>query len=127
MKKIIRIILGLLLVGLIGFGIYKFFFDCQKVNTEFAKYFTLQEMDYAVIGDEVTLKLLAIYENKCLDNNCDYEGQDVVKFLIMNEHEIAYIKLGTLEESKKTVKDTDYAVELIRVDEKGATLEVTKK
>ena len=58
MKKIIRIILGLLLVGLIVFGIYKFFFDCQKVNTEFAKYFTLQEMDYAVIGDEVTLKFL---------------------------------------------------------------------
>lgn len=127
MKKIFRLILVLLIIVLIIFGVYKFFFDCQKYNVEFDKYFTLQEMDYAIIGKEVTLKLLAINEDKCLNNNCEYDGQEVVKFLIMNKHKIAYIKLGTLEENKKTIKDTDYIVELIKVDDNGATFEVTKK
>lgn len=127
MKKIFRLILVLLIIVLIIFGVYKFFFDCQKYNVEFDKYFTLQEMDYAIIGKEVTLKLLAINEDKCLNNNCEYDGQEVVKFLIMNEHKIAYIKLGTLEENKKTIKDTDYIVELVKVDDNGATFEVTKK
>ncbi len=127
MKKIFRLILVLLIIILIIFGVYKFFFDCQKYNVDFDKYFTLQEMDYAIIGKEATLKLLAINEDKCLNNNCEYDGQEVVKFLIMNEHKIAYIKLGTLEENKKTIKDTDYIVELIKVDDNGATFEVTKK
>ena len=127
MKKIFRLILVLLIIILIIFGVYKFFFDCQKYNVEFDKYFTLQEMDYAIIGKEATLKLLAINEDKCLNNNCEYDGQEVVKFLIMNEHKIAYIKLGTLEENKKTIKDTDYIVEFVKVDDNGATFEVTKK
>lgn len=127
MKKIFRLILVLLIIVLIIFGVYKFFFDCQKYSVEFDKYFTLQEMDYAIIGKEATLKLLAINEDKCLNNNCEYDGQEVVKFLIMNKHKIAYIKLGTLEENKKAIKDTDYIVELIKVDDNGATFEVTKK
>ena len=111
MKKAIRIITGLVIVGLLIFGIYKVFIDCERTNTFYDKYFTLDEMDYAVLEDELIVKLLDIKDNRCLDADCDREGQ----------------YLGTLEPTSFKLEkiSLEYTLNLIRVDENGATLTVT--
>lgn len=127
MKKIIRIIIILVVLGLLGYGIYKVFIDCKKVNAFYDRYFTLNEMDYAVVEDEVTVKLLDIKDNRCTDDDCEREGQYLVKLIVLNGAKIAYVELGTLDPI--TVKidkiSLEYTINLIRVDENGATLTVT--
>ena len=65
MKKIRRILVGVIILGLLGFGIYKFFIDVEKYNTTYDKYFTLEEMDYAVVEDDVIVKLINIKDDRC--------------------------------------------------------------
>lgn len=127
MKKAIRIITGLLIVGLLIFGIYKIFIDCEKINTFYDKYFTLDEMDYAVLEDELIVKLLDIKDDRCLEADCEREGQYLVRLLVLNEAKFAYVELGTLEPTseKLTEISLEYTLNLIRVDEDGATLTVT--
>ena len=127
MKKAIRIITGLVIVGLLIFGIYKVFIDCERTNTFYDKYFTLDEMDYAVLEDELIVKLLDIKDNRCLDADCDREGQYLVKLLVLNEAKIAYVELGTLEPTSFKLEkiSLEYTLNLIRVDENGSTLTVT--
>lgn len=127
MKKLIRIIVGLVIVGLLGFGIYKVFIDCEKVNTFYDKYFTLQEMDYAVVEDELIVKLLDIKDNRCLESDCDREGQYLVKLIVLNDAKFAYVELGTLEPTSVKLDkiSLEYTIELIDVDTDGATMTVT--
>ncbi len=126
MKKIIRIIVGLVILGLLAFAVYKFFIDCERTNTYYEKYFTLDEMDYAVIEDELIVKLLDIKDDRCLDADCDREGQYLVKLLVVNSAKIAYVELGTLSPTsvELDIISLEYTLTLIRVDEKGATLTV---
>ena len=126
MKKKIGIIIGLVILVLLGIFIYKFFIDCEKINTYFDINFTLQEMDYAVIEDQVTVKLLDIEDNHCQGEGCNGEGQYVVKLLVLNGAKFAYVELGTLTPLSVTIDKLklEYTINLIRVDENGATLTV---
>ena len=127
MKKTIGILMGLVIIGLIIFGIYKVFIDCEKTNTFYNKYFTLQEMDYAVIEDELIVKLLDIKDNRCLESDCEREGQYVVKLIVVNDAKFAYVELGTLEPTSVTIDklSLEYKIDLIDVDDEGATLTVS--
>ena len=73
------------------------------------------------------LQLLDIKDNRCLDADCDREGQYLVKLLVLNEAKIAYVELGTLEPTSFKLEkiSLEYTLNLIRVDENGATLTVT--
>lgn len=126
MKKLIRIIIGVTLLALLGFGIYKVFIDCDRINTFYDKYFTLKEMDYAVIEDELTVKLLDIKDNRCKGDDCEREGQYIVRLLVYNDAKIAYVELGTLDPLSVSIDklSLEYTINLIRVDESGATLTV---
>lgn len=119
--------MGLVIIGLIIFGIYKVFIDCEKTNTFYNKYFTLQEMDYAVIEDELIVKLLDIKDNRCLDDDCEREGQYVVKLIVVNDAKFAYVELGTLTPTSVTIDklSLEYKIDLIDVDSEGATLTVS--
>lgn len=119
--------MGLVIIGLIIFGIYKVFIDCEKTNTFYNKYFTLQEMDYAVIEDELIVKLLDIKDNRCLESDCEREGQYVVKLIVVNDAKFAYVELGTLEPTSVTIDklSLEYKIDLIDVDDEGATLTVS--
>ena len=122
MKKAIRIITGLIIVGLLVFGVYKIFIDCERTNTFYDKYFTLDEMDYAVIEDELIVKLLDIK-----DDRCEREGQFLVRLVVLNDAKFAYVELGTLEPVSVKLDEIslEYTLNLIRVDDSGATLTVT--
>ena len=126
MKKLIGIISGVVILGLLGFGIYKIFIDCERTNTTYDKYFTLNEMDYAVIDDELNVKVLDIKDNRCKGDDCEREGQYLVRLLVYNDAKIAYVELGTLDPLSVNIDklSLEYTVNLIRVDEKGATLTV---
>ena len=54
MKKIINIIVILVIIGLIGFGIYKLFIDGEKLNSFYDREVTLN------IWDQVNLSLIHI-------------------------------------------------------------------
>ena len=130
MKKIRRILVGVIILGLLGFGIYKFFIDVEKYNTTYDKYFTLEEMDYAVVEDDVIVKLINIKDDRCLDVSCDREGQFIVKLLLINQHKFTFVDLGTLEPTLVELDkiSLEYTLELIRVndDGKSATLRINK-
>ncbi len=125
----IRLIKFIILMGVlifIGFCGYKFFFDCNEKVTDFGKYFVLEGYDYAKVGDILTVKLLKIEDNRCLEESCEREGQFVVKFLVKDDRHIAIEKLGSLSESKKDLTDhkLNYSIELIETDGKSATFNV---
>ena len=119
MKKIIGIISVAVILILLGFGIYKFFIDCDRIDTFYNRYFTLDEMDYAVVEDAVTVKLLDIKNDKDA-------GQYIVKLLVLNDAKIAYVELGSVDpHSVQTDKiSLEYTIDLIRIDEDGATLSI---
>ncbi len=119
MKKFIWIIGWVVVLGILGFGIYKFFIDCEKIETEYYRYFTLSEMDYAVANEDVTVKLIDIKNDKDT-------GQYLVRLLVLNDAKIAYVELGSIDPtSVKTDKlSLEYTVSLIRVDDKEATLTI---
>ena len=119
MKKIIGIITGVLILIILGVFVYRVFIDCEKVTTSYERYFTLSEMDYAVIDDNLVVKLLDIKDDKD-------KGQTIVKLLVINESKIAYVELGSVDPKRVfTEKLTlEYTINLIRIDDDGATLEV---
>ena len=119
MKKFIWIIGWVVVLGILGFDIYKFFIDCEKIETEYYRYFTLSEMDYAVASEDVTVKLIDIKNDKDT-------GQYLVRLLVLNDAKIAYVELGSIDPtSVKTDKlSLEYTVSLIRVDDKEATLTI---
>ena len=126
MKKLISLVIVLGIIGFLGFGIYKFFFACDVKYSSFGKYFVLKEMDYAKVSDKVTVKLLDIEDDRCLEEPCEREGQFVVKFLIKDDRHMTIEKLGTLSESKKDLTEhkLNYSIELIETDGKTATFNV---
>ena len=127
MKKAIGILMGLVIIGLIIFGVYKVFIDCEKTNTFYDKYFTLQEMDYAVIEDELIVKVLDIKDDRCLESDCEREGQFLVKLIVLNDAKFAYVELGTLTPTSVKLDkiSLEYTINLIDVGNDGATMTVT--
>lgn len=127
MRKLLNFIIVIALIGLIIFGVYKFFFDCEKTEVDFERLFVLNEpMDYAVVGEEAIVKLLKVEDNRCLEENCEREGQQEVKLIVMNDMKITYVTLGTLSESKKEIEKLNYLIELDNVEGEKVTLKLTK-
>lgn len=129
MRKLIRILVGVLILCLLGYAVYHVFIDVEKYNVDYNKYFALEEMDYAVVGEEVVVKLLNIKDDRCLDVSCEREGQYLVKVFIINNNKFTIVDLGTLEPTKVKIDklSLEYTIELIEVEDgKTATLKLTK-
>lgn len=127
MKRIIGFIIGIGLIVAIGFGIYKFFFDCQKTYAYFGKTFILEKkFDYAVIDDEAVVKLLGVDDNRCFEGECAGQGQFVVKLLVLNDMKMSYVTLGTLSESEKDIDSLKYMIELEDLNDDGIFLKLSK-
>ena len=130
MKKIINFLLTLVILGLIGFGIYKVFFSGEKLNSFFDREVTLSVWDQVTVSSEVTVKLISIDDNRCKEDDCDREGQFVAKFLVLNSKKMAYIEVGSLdpEPTKIDKLSIEYIVELTNVSEDGksVTIKVNK-
>lgn len=126
MKKLINFIISILIILAIVYGIYKFFIDCERINTNFDRNFILSKMDYASIDDEAIVKLLDIEDNRCLEDTCEREGQLVVKLLVLNDMRVSYITLGTLSESNKDIEKLKYSIELVEASESFATIKLNR-
>ena len=103
MKKIVNIIVVLIILGAIGFGIYKLFIDGEKLNSFYDREVTLNVWDQVNVSDAVTVKLISIKDERCLESDCLREGQFTVKFLVFNNKKITYIELGELDPQRITI------------------------
>ena len=128
MKKLIKFIIIMGVLGFLGYASYKFFFACEKKISDFNRYFVLEGYDYAKVGNKLTVKLLDIEDDRCLEESCEREGQFVVKILVKDDRHIAIEKLGSLSESRKdlTKHKLNYSIELIETDGKMATFNVNE-
>lgn len=127
MKKIRSWLVAIVVIGLISFGVYKVFFDCEHLYTHFEREFTLGIMDYATVDEEVIVKLMGIDDNRCLKEDCEHEGDMVAKVLVINNHRVSYVKLDNLVDTTKDLTKIGYMIELIEInDEKKVTLKLTK-
>ncbi len=130
MKKIVNIIVVLIILGAIGFGIYKLFIDGEKLNSFYDREVTLNVWDQVNVSDAVTVKLISIKDERCLDESCEREGQFLAKFLVFNSKKVTYIELGELEPKEITIDklSLEYNIELVDVsdDGKSATIKVNE-
>ena len=130
MKKLINIVITLVIIGLIGFGIYKLFIDGEKLNSFFDREITLNIWDQVNVSDAVTVKLISIKDERCLESDCLREGQFTAKFLVFNSKKITYIELGELDPQRITIDkiSLEFKIELIDVsdDGKSATIKVNE-
>ncbi len=127
MKKGIKILVTILIIAIIGFGIYKIFIDCEKVTTFYDRDFVLETMDYATIENEAIVKLIGIDDNRCKEESCEREGEMVAKVFVINDHHMTYVKLGTLAETRKELEKLGIIIELVEIDKDNkVTLKVTK-
>lgn len=100
-RKISLIICGVILLA-VGICGYKFFFDCNKYYSDFEKMFTLEKMDYAVVGDEYRVKLVKIEDNRCFGDKCGSAGEYEYKLFVANGRHISYVTVSSVD--KKEVK-----------------------
>ena len=130
MKKIVNIIVVLIILGAIGFGIYKLFIDGEELNSFYDREVTLNVWDQVNVSDAVTVKLISIKDERCLDESCEREGQFLAKFLVFNSKKVTYIELGELEPKEITIDklSLEYNIELVDVsdDGKSATIKVNE-
>lgn len=130
MKKIVNIIVVLIILGAIGFGIYKLFIDGEKLNSFYDREVTLNVWDQVNVSDAVTVKLISIKDERCLDESCEREGQFLANFLVFNSKKVTYIELGELEPKEITIDklSLEYKIELVDVsdDGKSATIKVNE-
>lgn len=130
MKKIVNIIVVLIILGAIGFVIYKLFIDGEKLNSFYDREVTLNVWDQVNVSDAVTVKLISIKDERCLDESCEREGQFLAKFLVFNSKKVTYIELGELEPKEITIDklSLEYNIELVDVsdDGKSATIKVNE-
>ena len=126
----LNIVVTLAIIGLIGFGIYKLFIDGERLNSFFDREVTLEVWDQVSVSDEVTIKLIKVKDDRCMEETCEREGQFLANFLVFNSKKIAYIELGELEPSELTIDklSLEYKIELVDVsdDGKSTTIKVNK-
>lgn len=107
------------LVLFIGIGVYvyNFFYGGDKLYSYFDRDFTLKVGDYAKVNDEVYVKLKEIVDTRCKEEKCEREGQQIAKVMVINDHRIRMMELGTLAEYKQKVEKTDYTIILKEINE----------
>ena len=117
MKKLIKIIITIAVLAGIVFGIYKVFFDCKGMNIPFKQEFTLKTFDYAKVGDEAIVKLMRIEDFRCKDNeDCKGDGELEYKIIVINDHKIAYVKLGSVANTKRDIEKLGYRLSFINAE-----------
>lgn len=126
MANIIKKLLPFLVIALIIYLIYLAFFKGDKIITRFDREFTLKISDTAEVESEAFVKLIGIDDNTCKETDCEREGEKVAKIIIVNNHQINYVKLGTLAETEKTLAKINYTIKLIGIDNNEATLKLEK-
>lgn len=100
----------------VGLYVYNFFYGGDKLYSYFDRDFTLKVGDYAKVNDEVYVKLKEIVDTRCKEEKCEREGQQIAKVMVINDHRIRMIELGTLAESKQKVEKTDYTIILKNIN-----------
>ncbi len=126
MTKLVKRIISLVIICLLVFGIYKIFFDCEKSYTNFDNTITLKKMDYSIVSDEAIVKLIGISDNRCKEENCEREGEMVAKLLVVNNHRISYVKLGTLANNSQRLEKLNYNIELLSIENDEVKIKLTK-
>lgn len=111
--KFIKHLIILFVVILLGWEIYKFFFACDKVISDFNQEFTLSVLDYAKIKDEAYVKLIKTNDRRCQGSDCEREGQIEYKLLVLNDMRVQYVTLSTLDPKTVEIKKTNYVLELV--------------
>ena len=111
------VVLGLFIA--VGIYVYNFFYGGEKVYSFFDREFTLIVGDYAKVNDEVYVKLEKITDNRCKEETCEREGQQVAQVMVINDHRIRRLELGTLAEYKQKIEKTDYTIILKEINEQN--------
>lgn len=111
------VVLGLFMA--VGIYVYNFFYGGEKVYSYFDRDFTLKVGDYAKVNDEVYVKLEKITDNRCKEETCEREGQQVAQVMVINDHRIRRLELGTLAEYKQKIEKTDYTIILKEINGKN--------
>lgn len=101
MKRLIGIIITIAIIVGIIYGVKYVFLDAEKIELEYDRIFTLGEMDYAKVGNETTVKLLQIKDNRCKEKDCAREGQFLYKLLVYDNHKFEYVELGSIVDTTK--------------------------
>jgi hypothetical protein len=117
MKKIIGAIITILILALIGWFVYYFFIDCEKFDFEYERHFTLTKMDYAVINDEVTIKLINIKDETYVDSDGTKSGEIVYKLIVKDDYRMKFVTLGSFSNPVVKPEKMDYEITLIKMDE----------
>lgn len=110
--KLVKKLIILLIIILLGLGIYKFFFACEKIIIDFNQDFTLAVLDYAKVSDEAYVKLLKINDQRCLEENCERKGQIEYKLVVLNDMRVQFVTLRTLDPTSVEINKTNYVLEL---------------
>lgn len=110
--KLVKKLIILLIIILLGLGIYKFFFACDKVIIDFNQEFTLKVLDYAKVSDEAYVKLLKITDQRCQGSDCEREGQIAYQLVVLNDMRVQFVTLSTLEQTAIEINKTNYVLEL---------------
>lgn len=127
MKKIIRWLVGIGIIVLIIFGIYKVFIDCEHKKAYYKRQFTLNVMDSATVEEETYVKLMKVSDERCKEDNCIADGQMVAKVLVVCDHSISYVTLGTLVDKNMDLEKIGINIELLEISESNeATFLVTR-
>ncbi len=112
---------------IIGFAVYSFFFGGERVIAFFDREFVIRQNELALVNEEVYVKFLKVEDTRCKGDDCEREGEQVVHLLVINNHHINYIKLGTLAETKMNL-DKEYEISLVELKEDNElTLKVIDK
>ena len=124
MKKFIGNVIGIVIVIILGFFIYKVFLNCNGVNTVYGKKFILKQYDYAKIG-KTYYKVFKIDNEKCVEDKC-FDGEDYhVKLLVINNEHVAYVKVE--KDKPLEIDKFNCIIKLIESNSKKVTLEVKKQ
>ena len=111
------VVLGLFIA--VGIYVYNFFYGGEKVYSYFDRDLTLKVGDYAKVNDEVYVKLEKITDNRCKEETCEREGQQVAQVMVINDHRIRRLELGTLAEYKQKIEKRESTIILKEINEQN--------
>ena len=123
MKKVLLKILGVIIVVICFFFVYKVFFQCERVNMDYDSSFILKKYDSAKI-DKTYYKLFKISNENCDEVECFELKNYYAKLLIINNNHISYIKLE--KDKPQEIKKFDIIIKLIDSNSEEVKLKVNK-
>ena len=126
-KGLIKVFLIIGIIVAILYGGYKIIFDCKEVNVPFKQEFTLEPLDYAKVGNEAIVKLIKIEDYRCLEPECDGEGEFEYKVLVINDHKFSYLTMGSVATTKRDIEKLGYTLSVENADsENSVTMKLVR-